>query len=416
MKKKLSALRQAYAAAVDDLQGLHDDPEKFDAKHAEITALGEQIKRAEKAQSLAAGQAHQIDGDETGNDPNRFKNFGDQLQAVYRAASEGSSGIPIDQRLVRAPSGSSEGSPGDGGFLVQTDFAEGIIARAYEMGAVSSRIIRIPISAGSNGVKINGIDETSRANGSRWGGVQLYWQGEADARVGSRPKFRQIELDLKKLTGLWYATDELLQDTTALTAIANQAFSEEFMFAIEDSVYRGTGAGMPLGFLNSPCKITVAKEKGQAAGTIVYENILNMWSRMWARSRTSSIWTINQDCEPQLFALNQVIGTGGVPVYLPPNGISGQSYGTLFGRPVIALEYNEALGTEGDICLCDFSQYLMADKGGVQAASSMHVRFLYDEQVFRFTYRADGEPAWHAALTPYKGTATKSPFITLATR
>ena len=98
-----------------------------------------------------------------------------------------------------------------------------------------------------------------------------------------------------------------------------------------------------------------------------------MWSRMWGRSRQNAVWFINQDVEPQLYALSQIIGTAGVQVYLPANGISGQPYGTLFGRPVIPVEYAATLGTEGDITLCDFSQYVLADKGGVQSASSMHV-------------------------------------------
>jgi len=46
----------------------------------------------------------------------------------------------------------------------------------------------------------------------------------------------------------------------------------------------------------------------------------------------------------------------------------------------------------------------------------MHVRFLYDEQVFKFTTRVDGRPLWHSSLTPFKGSATQSPFVFLDTR
>jgi HK97 family phage major capsid protein len=413
---KLVELRQALGKAGDELGYLVDDEAGFEAKMQEIDGLKASIARAEKAQATQASLAVRHGANEENDPPadeTKFKSFGDQLIAIYRHAAE--IGSP-DRRLVRAATGASEADPTAGGFLVQTDFAAGIIARAYETGQILQRLTKITIGAGSNGVKINAVDETSRVTGSRWGGVQCYWQGEGDLLAGTKPKFRQIELDLKKLTGLWYATDELLQDSTALTQVANQAFSEEFAFTIEDSCIRGTGAGMPLGILNAPCSVTVAAETGQATKTIVYENILNMWSRMWAKSRANAVWFINQDVEPQLFALNQVIGTAGVPVYLPPNGIAGQSYGTLFGRPVIAIEYCATLGTAGDIILADFSQYLMADKGGVQAASSMHARFVYDEMVFRFVYRADGQPAWNAALTPYQGTATKSPFILLANR
>jgi len=59
---------------------------------------------------------------------------------------------------------------------------------------------------------------------------------------------------------------------------------------------------------------------------------------------------------------------------------------------------------------------VLVDKGAAQQQSSIHVRFLYDEMVFRIIYRVDGAPTWHSSLTPYKGSAVKSPFITLASR
>ena len=214
-----------------------------------------------------------------------------------------------------------------------------------------------------------------------------------------------------------YTTDELLADSTALASIAMKAFSEEVMFMTVDSVFNGTGAGMPLGFLNSPALIQIAKQAGQAAGTIVKENVDAMWSRMWSRSRKNAVWFINQDCEPQLDQMGQIVGTAGLPVYLPAGGgIAGERPATLKGRPVIATEYNAALGAVGDIALVDLSQYTLADKGGINAASSMHVAFLTDEMVFRITYRVDGKPMWSQPITPAKGTLTKSPFVALAAR
>jgi hypothetical protein len=52
----------------------------------------------------------------------------------------------------------------------------------------------------------------------------------------------------------------------------------------------------------------------------------------------------------------------------------------------------------------------------MQAATSMHVRFVTDEMTFRFTYRVDGQPLWNVPLTPFQGSNTKSPFIVLAQR
>jgi len=232
----------------------------------------------------------------------------------------------------------------------------------------------------------------------------------------TKPKFRLIEFDLKKLMSLMYTTEEMVMDAEALGAIAAQAFSEEIMFMTEDAIFEGSGAGLPLGVLNSPATVAIAKQPGQAAGTIVKENIDNMWARMWARSRKNAVWYINQDCEPQLNQMGQVVGTAGVPVYLPPGGLSAKPYGTLYGRPVIPTEYNSALGAPGDILLADLSQYTLVDKGAVNTATSMHVAFLTDEWVFRITYRVDGKPMWTVPITPFKGNLTKSPFVTIAQR
>lgn len=346
--------------------------------------------------------------------PTPFETFGEQLAAIAHAASHPGA---EDPRLFRtAISGGSESVDSDGGFLVQTDFSAEILKKMHDMGQIWSRVRKIPVSGMSNGLKINAIDEKSRVTGSRWGGVQAYWAAEADAATAKKPKFRQMELNLKKLIGVAYATDELLQDAAALGAVYSEAFSEEFTFLTELAVMEGTGAGEMLGIENSNAVIAVAKESGQLANTIVYENILNMTARLWSRSMLNAIWTINQDILPQLGVMNIGVGTAGQPVFLPPGGASVAPYGTLWGRPIVPIEHAETLGSQGDISLFDFTQYLAIEKGGLQTATSMHVRFLNHEQTFRWTLRLDGQPIWNSALTPAKGSNTQSPFIQLAVR
>lgn len=350
-----------------------------------------------------------------------FRTFGEQLMAVARVARTGE----MDPRLLshRAVSGASELVPSDGGFLVQTDFSSEIMSRAYEYGQILSRVRRIPISSNANGLKLLAVDETSRATGSRYGGVQVYRTNEGGDMTSKKPKFRQMELSLKKLTALAYATDELLQDAAALEAVFSQAFEEEITFTLEDEILNGNGAGQMVGLLNSLCIVTITKETSQPNTTFVAENAMKMWARLWARSRPNAVWFINQDVEPQLWQMNVKIknvagseNVGGMPVYLQAGTIAGQQYSTLFGRPVIPVEYCATLGSVGDVILADLSQYVMIEKGGVQSAQSMHVRFLNDEQTFRWTVRNDGQPTWNAALTPYKGSNTLSPFVVMGGR
>ena len=144
-----------------------------------------------------------------------------------------------------------------------------------------------------------------------------------------------------------------------------------------------------------------------------------MYSRIFAQSRPNAVWLINQNIEPQLFTMSVAVGTGGALIYMPAGGLSGQPYGSLFGRPVIAIEQAATLGTIGDIIFADLTNgYILAEKGGIQSDMSIHVRFIYDESVFRFVMRCDGQPVRASALTPYKGgaTATQSHFVALATR
>jgi len=346
-------------------------------------------------------------------DKDRFGSFGEQMAASRPGGS-------IDPRLFNAAgSGLSESVPSDGGFLVQQDFSTVLLQDVFKTGVLADRCRRIPISANANSIKIPGIDETSRAS-SRMGGIVGYWEDEADLKTKSKPKFRKIELSLKKLVGLCYATDELLDDVTALEGVIRAGFASEFGFLLDDAIVNGTGAGQPLGYMNAGCLVTVAKETGQDADTVVAENVIKMYSRIFASSRSNAVWLINQNVEPQLFTMSLAVGTGGVPVYMPAGGLSGQPYATLFGRPVIAIEQAASLGDTGDIAFVDLAGgYILAEKGGIQADMSIHVRFIYDESVFRFVLRIDGQPVRASALAPYKGSSTndtQSHFIVLAER
>jgi HK97 family phage major capsid protein len=346
-----------------------------------------------------------------------FSTFGEFCQSIAAAARPGAR---VDERLYSikaAATGLGETIPSDGGFLVQQDFRNDLLNGMMQTSLLASRCMRIEISANSNSVKLNAFDETSRAS-TRFGGIQSYWIDEAQLKTASQPKFRQIELSPKKLIGVCYATDELLADATALDGVLRRAFASEFGFQLDNVILNGTGAGQPLGILQSAALVTVAAQAGQHL-TVVAENIFDQWSRLLPGSEQSAIWVCNKNVLPSLYTMSVAVGTGGVPVYMPANQIAGQPFQTLMGRPLISCEQCATLGTTGDIILADFANgYILAQKGGIQSDMSIHVQFLYDESVFRFVLRVDGQPVRASALTPYKGGAsyTQSHFVALATR
>jgi HK97 family phage major capsid protein len=180
----------------------------------------------------------------------------------------------------------------------------------------------------------------------------------------------------------------------------------------EAAIFSGSGAGQPLGILNSNAFVTVAKESSQTTASVVAANVVKMRARLLPRSRANAVFFVHLDVEPEL----QTMSIGNQPVYLPPGGLAGNPLGQLLGIPVVPIEHCEALGTPGDIVLADMSYYALGEKATSTMARSMHVRFLNDEETFRMTYRVDGFPMLQNPVTPNKGSNTLSTFVGVATR
>ncbi len=172
---------------------------------------------------------------------------------------------------MKAISGMSETVTEDGGYLVQTDFATELLRITHETGLLASRVRHIPVSANANGLSINAVAETTRATGSRWGGVQVYWREEAGTVTAKQPAFRRMKLLLNSLMGICYATDELLADSVALGSVIQQAFAEEFAFVLDDAILRGSGNAQYLGHPQQLVDyVSVTKErKPEVAVTIL---------------------------------------------------------------------------------------------------------------------------------------------------
>jgi len=379
----------------EKLQELIDGAVKASVEQA-VTAGVEEALKALPAQPTNV----KVETDEA-DQP--FATAGEFFQAVKNAALYPGQ---QDVRLfpLKQATGLSENVPADGGYLLAPQVAGGIIERMYSTGEVLNRVASDTIGPNSNSMLYNAVDETSRADGYRWGGILGYWLAEAGTKTKSKPTFRQMELKLKKVAALCYATDELLADAVALESWLSRTVPLELRFQVENAIINGNGVGMPLGIMNSPCLVSVTRID---ANEIDATDLANMYARRWA-GVNDYVWYVNPSIFPQL--VNLVLGN--FPLYIPA-GIHGAPNPTIFGKPVIETEYTAALGTTGDIMLASMSQYQTINKGGVQAASSIHVQFLTDETTFRFVYRIDGQPLWHSALTPYDTGNTLSPFVVL---
>jgi HK97 family phage major capsid protein len=319
-----------------------------------------------------------------------------QLEKEGRAATSG---------------GMTVGTPTEGGVFLQGETAIELMTNGINNSEILPKTAKRTLTA-TQYVEIIGIDETSRVTGSRGGGIRVYTNKELGEFTASKTKTKKIRIEPQKLTGLFPASGEMMRNVTFMGQEVRQLFGEEFAFKGQDLAIRGTGAGEAMGVLNSGCLVSIPKETGQKAKTILTQNLSNMWARFRGKSPA---WFINRDCGPQLDQLSITAGTSA----LEPRFVTYDAQGIMRikGAPVIEIEQCETLGTVGDIILADWSQYVCADKGDILEAMSIHVDFIYDQELYRFIYYFDGQPRWSSALTPYKGNSnTVSPFVALASR
>lgn len=351
-----------------------------------------------------------------------FKSFSEFAQAVVRA--EPKSGGHIDERLKnmteilkKAAGTSLSGTDSEyGGYLIPEGFRNDLFEIVVQKSNILQRAVIVPMATTS--VNIPFINDQDHSGGTVHGGIQFYWLDSAGAKTESRPKFGKVQMRLNKLAGLCYVDDELLTDSPiSMEPLLTRMFSDALAWTLDNVFINGNGAGQPMGILNAPCLVSIAKETGQAATTLLYENIVKMYARQYNKS--ASQWWANDDIIPQLLTMSLAVGTGGAPVYMPPGGASSAPYEALLGKTVNWTEHCQTLGTKGDIFLCDWSQYLIGQKAGMAGPkfdSSIHLKFDYDQTAFRFVFRVDGQPWWPAAQTPRYGSNTKSPFVSLDAR
>lgn len=300
-------------------------------------------------------------------------------------------------------------TPSDGGFSVPEEFAAWLLDASLESEVVRPRATVWPMK--SETLKVPGWDSATHTS-TLFGGLTGTWVSELGSNTEVFAKMRQIELNAKKLACYTAASNELVQDGIDFDKQISLAMIKTIGWYLDYAFLQGTGAGQPQGVLANPALVTVAKETGQAAATILYENVTKMYSRLAPQCMGNAVWVASQTAIPQLLTMTIQVGMGGsvVPAVLQQNGKF-----TLLGKEMIFSEKVPALGTVGDLLLCDFSQYIIGLRKEVSLDKSIHVGWSTDTSSYRTIVRADGQGSWDKAITPKSG-STLSWAVALATR
>jgi len=386
---------------------------EIDSLNAEFEGLDAQLVAAEKIEAMQARATSSTGrksapaiasprADFAATKFGGFESAGSFLMAVKKAGQTGE----VDSRFKAAM---KESVGEDGGFLVPEEISNAILKKLAGDDSLMARTTALQVSG-------NNLTLTVDENAPWSGGVQAYWTAEGASLTESKPSFKQASWRLQKLAALVKATDELLDDSTALESYIMASAPSAIMHQVNKAILTGNGIGKPLGIINSPFAVTVAKESMQTADTVNATNIIKMYSRMFPASRPNAVWYINPGVEEQLRLLKDAANNY---IYLAPGSQMNQTpYGSLLGRPVVPLMGGmPALGDLGDIMFCDLSYYYMIRKAsGVKSATSIHLHFDKEITSFRFSLRVDGKSPFQAPVTTEYGSYQMSAFILLEAR
>ena len=403
--KRFSGEFDSLNAEIRDLEAMIANiPDEADARtaavNAPVPAMVASQTEPENRQTMPA----QVKTD----DSKVYRTFGEQLMDIKKAGMGygTSEALAKVQMNARAAAGMNTEVGEDGGFFIQADFAQRILDSVVEVSPLMSMVDHFPISANANEVYWPYVDENTTEN--IFGGIQAYWTAEGEEYTPTKPKVKQARKGLSKLTCLAYATDEQMRDAAFTGAWLERGFALAIARKSEEKVITD--------LINSPATIEVAKDNGQAAGTVSASNLLNIRNGLFGQYRRNSVWIMHPDVTALLPRLYLEGAHSDNFVYMPAGGLSVDGYDRLFQRAVIENDYCSTLGAKGDVLLVDPKEYLWIDKGGIETATSIHVKFESGQQAFRATYRANGLCKKNQQIKLVNSNTKRSAYVTLAAR
>lgn len=332
-------------------------------------------------------------------DTGGFKDFREFLEVIHSGRFD----PRLQQRAMVA------GTPSLGGFSVPEQFGAWLLDASLETEVVRPRAQVWGMTSETRKIPAwDGSDHTS----DLFGGFSGTWMAENSTATRQNARLRQLTLHSRKLGIYTQVSRELLLSGIDIQEQLGGALVKAVSWYLDYAFLRGTGAGQPLGVLNDPALIVVAKEAGQAADTLIYENVTKIFARMHPSFLRNAVWVANSTTVPQLLQMSMVIGTAGshVPVLREESGRF-----SLLGKPVLFTEKLPSLGNQGDILLADFSQYAIGLRQGISLERSNAPGWLEDVDDFRAILLADGQGTLNEPITPKNGD-TLSWCVTLAAR
>jgi HK97 family phage major capsid protein len=223
---------------------------------------------------------------------------------------------------------------------------------------------------------------------------------------------KTVQCRVQELYAFVLATGELLDDAPRLNDRLAVKAPAAIRWKLVESFMFGTGAGQPLGWahVNYAGRLLITRT---TATQVKPDDFVNMFARLLVSDGPDrSFWVVNRDTLPDII-LKSIVGN--IPVWMPPSGLAGAPQGTILGRPLFYSEHCQTKGTAGDVQFVNPDGYYALQRGPAKFDVSIHLFFDQNISAFRWMFRFGGQPLLSAAVSPAKGSNTKSHFVILNT-
>lgn len=405
----ITKAQEALAATGELTEAKHQEIQQWLAQADKIEARARDLERVKEREAALLAEENAAAAEQTKKEnaaAGEFKSAAEYMQAIYEYRIDGEK----DPRLKRIDKKDLSGEIGSsGGFLVPAAQQTEILTARGEASFLRKYAKFVPM--GARVVSYPALDYSQGAAGvsAFFGGVQVYYTAENTNVTESQPKFKEIELHARELQGYCEIPNSLLRDSpVSLEAFLKGQFSFGGALGFKEDYdsLRGIGAGKLLGVLNSPGKLTVTRN---ASTDFKFVDAVTMKSKMLMAG--APVWVINQSVMPKLYGF---VDAGNNNLFLPAvRGLGDKPVDMLLGYPIIWTEKLPALGTQGDVCLIDFSFYLLGDRQRIMMDIDTSYKFQSNQTAFRVTEAIAGQPWLVNTITLADGATTVSPYVVL---
>lgn len=349
-----------------------EDDATYTRMEAEITALGNEIKRQERREALEA----ELNAPTSSPIKNNPENKNPQKP---RATEEYTSNFWNAMRHKTTPyevrNALQIGTDSEGGYLVPDEY-EHTLVQALEEENIFRQIARV-ITTASGDRKIPIVTTHGTAA----------WTAEEKLITESDDAFGIVDIGAHKVATLMKVSEELLNDSVFdLPSYISNEFARRIGAKEEEAFCTGDGSGKPTGIFAA----TGGAQTGVTAASataITSDELIDLCYSLKSPYRTNAVWLMNDATVKAIRKLKDSQGQ-----YLWQPSLSAGSPDTILNRPVYTSAYAPTIATGAkSVAFGDFSYYWIADRE-VRSFKRLNELFAANGQVgFIGSQRVDGK-------------------------